>query len=158
MALADYIHNFSDVHKSSLPEAVKTMFHVRRRDRDWENIPVPAASHRDPSVSSPEAQALLEMVCLVTFKSHTDPTGHPAPDPLLLGMKAAVVWSHMSNFQLIANGEDEQEEYYCFGQEDESDDESCMEEFSMDEDDNVIEDSSGVELPIQQNHEFIPWS
>jgi len=49
-------------------------------------------------------EALLENVCLIYFESHIHQTGHPAPDPLLLGMKAAMVWSHMANYKMIANG------------------------------------------------------
>jgi len=87
MALADYIQNVS-----ANSVRVESCFNKIWQDCDWKKIPLPA-SRRDPS----SAKA-LEKVCLVSFKSHSDQTGHPAPDPLLLGMKAAVVWSHLSNF------------------------------------------------------------
>jgi len=90
--LADYIHNIAASPNSGLLEAVKSYFHAISWDGDWEKILLPASQQDHFSAKA------LEKVCLVSFKSHTDQTGHPAPDPLLLGMKAAVVWSHLSNF------------------------------------------------------------
>jgi len=153
MGLADYIHNVSASPNSGLPEAVKSYFHAMRRDRDWEKIPLPA-SQQDPS----SAKA-LEKVCLVSFKSHRDETGHPAPDPLLLGMKAAVVWSHLSNFRLIANGIKEHDDYDDYdGEDSEFDDDLLMEEISTDDDNGLHCRVSLFELPIQQIHEFIAES
>ena len=57
------------------------------------NLPgaVPATSSRRP-------------VCVVTFNSTWDNTGHPAPDPLLLAMRAANCWSWMVDLPLLASG------------------------------------------------------
>jgi len=96
---------------------------------------VPTRQAVDPSYSLAEA---LDQVCLVSFESHANQTGHPAPDPLLLGMKAAVVWSHMTNFTMIANGERKGDYFFA---EDISDDD--VEEITTDDDDsNFMDDDS----------------
>jgi len=144
MALADLIHKCSVGHSPSFPEAVKTFFHIIRRDRDWEKIPLPS-SQVDPNTEA------LGRVCLVSFESHTSRRGHPAPDPLLLSMKAAVVWSYMANFRMMANGKKEDD--YC--DDSEAIDELLMEEIPTD-DEMVNEDASRkvsiFELPMQLSH------
>jgi hypothetical protein len=41
-------------------------------------------------------------VRLIHFRSHSDRAGHPAPDPMLLFVKAAINWSRRNNQQVLA--------------------------------------------------------
>jgi hypothetical protein len=69
-------------------------------------------------------------VRLIWFGSHSDISKHPAPDPMLLCVKAAINWSWRNNQQLLAAGEqpDTEEDHDDFlddsEQNEESDDES----------------------------------
>jgi hypothetical protein len=45
-------------------------------------------------------------ICLVSFSSVDETDGHPAPDPLLLVLKAANIWGCMVNMPLLANGKE----------------------------------------------------
>jgi hypothetical protein len=51
------------------------------------------------------ADALPQRVRMVEFASSSSATGHPAPDPLLLAVRAAVNWSARRNQRLMAAAE-----------------------------------------------------
>jgi len=48
-------------------------------------------------------------VCLVRFGSHDAYEEHPAPDPLLLALRAANIWALLVRFPLLANGLSEED-------------------------------------------------
>lgn len=43
-------------------------------------------------------------VCLLKFGELLEENLHPAPDPLLLVFKSAIVWGKLNNFDMLANG------------------------------------------------------
>ena len=43
-------------------------------------------------------------------RENEDDLLHPAPDPLLLLVKAAAIWGRMTGVELIANGEEEDDD------------------------------------------------
>jgi hypothetical protein len=49
---------------------------------------------------------------MVQFAHHDCTTGHPAPDPLLLAVRAAVIWSWRNNQKLLAAGEIPEEDEF----------------------------------------------
>jgi hypothetical protein len=73
-------------------------------------------------IAVPEAKSPTDQirVCLIRFQGHSESGGHPAPDPMLLGVKAAVNWSRRNSEQMLAaaepqdleDDEDDSSEYY----------------------------------------------
>ena len=57
-----------------------------------------------PGKIAPQPGQQRRPVCIVVFGDNTDAKMHPAPDPLLLSYKAAVVWAKMTGKRLLANG------------------------------------------------------
>ncbi len=95
MALADHVKNFPQAFTDAI---ARSSMMGRQSLVNSKAIPWPI--NMDP----PNEEA-RSRVCLISFGSHGTREGHPAPDPLLLSMKAAVVWCYMTGFELIANGE-----------------------------------------------------
>jgi len=100
MALADHVKNFP---QKFTHDAARSSMMGRQSLVNSKAIPLPA--DMDPPIENARNR-----VCLVSFGSHGTQQGHPAPDPLLLIMKAAVIWCYMTGLQLIANGENIEEE------------------------------------------------
>jgi hypothetical protein len=70
-------------------------------------------------IAVPESKSPTDQirVCLIRFQDHSKSGGHPAPDPILLGVKSAVNWSRRHSQQMLAqdledDDDDESSEYY----------------------------------------------
>ena len=72
-----------------------------RLGKESKHCHVPAAM--DP----PKIPKDRRPVCLVTFGNPEDEAKHPAPDPLLLALRAANIWGKLTDFALLANGSSE---------------------------------------------------
>jgi hypothetical protein len=107
LGLAHSLHRRLGRHESNLTGAQKRM--LARRLEAFRTIPnepesvyVPEAI---PPPSSPTSEPLK--VRIVKFQSTDSTNGHPAPDPLLLVVRAAVNWSWRNHQKVLESGEPE---------------------------------------------------
>jgi len=92
-ALTDHVKKFS---LRRLHQCISMLDH--KLSVKWDQICPISSRHASRSEKS------WEWVYLISFGSHQLVEGHPAPDPLILSMKA-VVWSYMTGLELLAVNE-----------------------------------------------------
>jgi hypothetical protein len=107
LGLAHSLHSRLGRHESNLTDAQKRMLArrleaFRKIPREPDSVYVPEAI---PHPSSPTSAPLK--VRIVEFQSTDSTKGHPAPDPLLLAVRAAINWSWRNHQKVLESGEPE---------------------------------------------------